>query len=62
MGRSPDLFDWAAIIVEGARRLGFKIGYETKILVESDESPDDPVRKAEAAFDKFIAGALLNRN
>lgn len=25
MGKSPDLFDWVAIIVEGARRLGFQI-------------------------------------
>jgi len=25
MGKSPDLADWASIIVEGARRLGFSI-------------------------------------
>jgi hypothetical protein len=38
MGRSPDLFDAAAILVEGARRLGFKI---QRLGVAQEEASED---------------------
>lgn len=40
MGRSPDLFDWLATAVEGARRLGFKIQKLGVPLVEKNQDED----------------------
>ena len=39
VGRSPDLADWASIIVEGARRLGFKIS-KLAPVAEKKRGPD----------------------
>lgn len=57
MGRSPDLMDWLAVAVEGARRMGFQIGNMDTIIVEG--SLDDELLEAEATFDNFIQGSLL---
>ena len=38
VGYSPDLFDWLAICVEGARRLGFQIKRLGESLTNGDES------------------------
>jgi len=59
MGRSPDFFDWLAVAVEGARRLGFKIGNMESVLVEG--SPDDVLMEYQASFDKFLRDSLLQR-
>jgi hypothetical protein len=40
VGRSPDLADWCAIIVEGARRLGLKISKLTPPEKKSDSKTD----------------------
>lgn len=37
MGKSPDLFDWLATAIEGARRLGFKIKRLGAELIEKSE-------------------------
>jgi len=39
MGRSPDLFDWLAIAVEGCRQRGFKI----QRLGETPESKNNQI-------------------
>lgn len=57
MGKSPDLFDWLAIAIEGARQLGFVIKSMDSILIEDD--PDDELQAAEADFDKTLQRALL---
>jgi hypothetical protein len=37
MGRSPDLFDWLATAVEGARRMGFRIQrLGANVIIASD--------------------------
>jgi hypothetical protein len=36
LGKSPDLFDWLAILIEGARRRGFKI---SKLQDSEDDEP-----------------------
>jgi len=46
LGRSPDLGDWAAIIVEGARRLGFQI----KRLESPETAHDDQTWKHDLAL------------
>ena len=59
-GRSPDFGDWAAIIVEGARRLGLNI---TKLGAVKGESPDEDFFDKEAKeWDEAINSNLLVHN
>ena len=56
-GKSPDLFDAAALSVEGARRRGFHI---QRLAEESEEGTDETWWDAEARdFDETIKGKLL---
>jgi hypothetical protein len=57
MGKSPDLFDWLAIAVEGARQLGFVIESTGNTLIDND--PSQEWDDAEEDFDKVIQKALL---
>jgi hypothetical protein len=51
VGKSPDLFDWLAICVEGARRLGFQI--ERLRDTTQDDHTDDWLDKEIDAHRKF---------
>jgi hypothetical protein len=57
MGKSPDLFDWLAVAVEGARTLGFVIGDTGEDLVEND--PFDPYVKDGEEYDQILKKAML---
>jgi hypothetical protein len=59
MGKSPDLFDWLATGVEGARQLGFQIKSITTHLEGVQDNPDDPVLQAAEHYDRVIKGAML---
>lgn len=59
MGRSPDLFDWLTICVEGARQRGFKIKSEKPVLLEFNHGLD-PVGKKAEEFNRALKDALLN--
>lgn len=56
-GRSPDFADWAAIVVEGARRLGFQIArFESaQKSKEPDDGWKDDLRKRAKQFHKSFA-------
>jgi hypothetical protein len=57
VGRSPDLFDWLAIIVEGARRRGFGI---TKLAqVSETEDNDRWLEESAYEYEQIIKKALL---
>jgi hypothetical protein len=58
MGRSPDLFDWCAIAVEGCRQRGFKIKNEGGIIVENQREQDEFLER-ERMYGKFIHDSLL---
>lgn len=56
-GKSPDLFDWCAILVEGARRSGFvidKLGESVAV-----ESPDDYFEHEANQYQEIIQSCLL---
>jgi hypothetical protein len=57
MGKSPDLFDWLAIAVEGARQLGFHIKSFDAELIENDTY--DGKDEAEEELDTIMHKALL---
>lgn len=56
MGRSPDLFDWLATAVEGARRQGFKI---TKLAKESASSEKDWLAEQAKEYGAFLKSRQL---
>jgi len=57
MGRSPDLFDWLAICIEGARDQGFQIG---NIAADADEAdPFDDYYEQEKEFRDVLSRATL---
>lgn len=59
IGKSPDEYDWFAIGVEGARRLGFKIARIGR-NVKVDESKKEDYFDTEAqAWDKAVKSGLL---
>jgi hypothetical protein len=57
MGRSPDLFDWLAIAVEGARDTGFVIGNPAETITEED--PFDDYRKQGDDYNSILKKAML---
>lgn len=57
IGKSPDYGDWASIIVEGARRLGFEISKLGK--PESGKSEESYFEQEAKRWDKAIKGNLL---
>lgn len=61
MGRSPDLFDALATGVEGARRLGFKIGRLGAVLIEGSDGLKflDELRRKQ---DKLLKSKQLTHN
>lgn len=59
MGKSPDLFDWIAGIVEMARRAGFVIGKLGQIAVDVPEEPSWYDLEA-AEYDKALKNMMLN--
>ncbi len=59
LGKSPDLFDWLAILLEGCRQKGFRIdriGYS-----EEHGAEDDWAENESDAFDRLIASKMLKR-
>lgn len=56
MGRSPDLFDWLATLVEGARQKGFVLRALAAPQKKGNDSWKDSLRKR--AMDQHHAGAL----
>lgn len=58
VGRSPDLFDWASIIVEGARRKGFNISKLAN--AESEMVNREWVREAKEKQREFTRRFSLN--
>jgi hypothetical protein len=59
VGRSPDEADWCAIIIEGARRRGFKIQKLTPPEKKNDNRPD-ALRKMEEDWSKLQTGRQLS--
>lgn len=57
MGCSPDLFDWLAVAVEGARRLGFKI-MRLGIALDSGESASNEQDDSDD-FEAILKSRLL---
>lgn len=58
MGKSPDLADWCAICVEGARRLGFVIERQKDMNMAKQD--DDWLEKEMAKYKKFMRKHELN--
>lgn len=59
-GKSPDLFDWLAILIEGARRCGFVID---KLGETVETSSSDGWFETEAKeYNRMISGCLLQHN
>lgn len=54
--KSPDLYDWFAVSVEGARRKGFKI---QRLGNEAVKKEDDSYEKESEALDKILHDELL---
>lgn len=57
--KSPDLGDWAAIILEGARRKGFQI---SKLGNDLPQAQDDWGEKLYGELDDIFAGEMLTHN
>lgn len=53
MGRSPDLFDWLAVAIEGARQLGFEIKSGTELTEVQFEEEDDLAQEQQWLQDKL---------
>jgi len=60
MGCSPDLFDWLAIAVEGARQRGFKIGRLGEAVIQDEKQDEDFFDKEAREYEKAIKSGLLN--
>jgi hypothetical protein len=58
MVRSPDLFDWLATAIEGARRLGFRIARLGASFTE-DNADDDYWQREQKAYQDEISSHLL---
>ncbi|HEU4344050.1 MAG TPA: hypothetical protein VFU31_21050 [Candidatus Binatia bacterium] len=56
VGRSPDLFDWLATAIEGARRLGFQI---SRMIGVFESDPDNFLAKEEEKTQNLIANQQL---
>lgn len=56
MGRSPDLFDALAIMVEGARQRGFKI---QKLGIKPDSVEESWMEKSEEEYERALSESLL---
>jgi len=56
--KSPDLGDWAAIILEGARRRGFAI---SKLSNSESEAKDDGYSAENLELDSILQGEMLAR-
>lgn len=62
MGRSPDLFDWLATAVEGARRLGFKIRRLGADQVERSDNMKWMKEKRNRIVKLYTSKQLTTRN
>lgn len=59
MGRSPDLADWLAIAVEGARRRGFGIIRLRDLYPKGENSEEDYLDRELDKFRRFVKGSEL---
>lgn len=59
IGKSPDEYDWFAIGVEGARRLGFKIERIGRDVKTADSTDEDYFDKEAQEWDDAIQAGLL---
>lgn len=59
-GKSPDLYDWFAIMVEGARRLGFRIS-RLGVVHGSEIIAEGWLDKEREDFQETIKGIMLER-